>query len=246
MYVSLSILRDIIKNIMSLILGGWRLFRDLKGINSQMRYSFKDKISAILHFLIGTSNPQIFSVLATRGFCQEERDLIFALVKTACGGDKVMRATKHMGMQKIKESLTLLDFWENTWYPLVKVALKYEFPESAEKIFFELRQTKGMELLITVPQLIERVEALESGDESEQQAFAKLEKRGFTKESRAEGMKLVNKCQEAPEILNQDSPEIEQAKKDCWNWYREWSTIARTVITRKDYLISLGFKKFKK
>ena len=209
-----------------------------------MRLSFKEKISRLLIFLRATSNRVIFAALATRGFTQAERNRMFELVVTASGGDLVMNATDRVGLKKIKEAIMLLDFWENTWYPLLKASLKYQYPEIAEKIFFEIKQTDGMELLITVPKLIERIEALENGDETDQQAFAKLETRGFNQEIRTQGKELIEQCKEEPDELDPGTaPEIKEAEKEMWAWYSEWAAIARTVITRKDHLIWMGLKK---
>lgn len=54
---------------------------------------------------------------------------------------------------------------------------------------------------------------------------------------------LTDPPEEEPEEINDTTDAAYQEALDSLNrWYREWSTIARKVITRKDYLIALGLR----
>lgn len=72
-----------------------------------------------------------------------------------------------------------------------------------------------------------------------------LEKRGLTAEVVNEAraiLALANTLETAVEAGVEDATAFDREAEDrLWNWYLEWSQIARTVITDRRRLRALGF-----
>ena len=55
------------------------------------------------------------------------------------------------------------------------------------------------------------------------------------------GLGCSDYCQYDIDLISEE--EIDEAFNEMKEWYYEWSTIARAIITRKDYLIALDLRK---
>jgi hypothetical protein len=134
--------------------------------------------------------------------------------------------------------VTALDEWENKWFPIASATLAGHYPAAHEVVFRNLQQTTGLEVIVTVHTLIERVEA--------QPAAVRelLGKRGLTAEVIAEGKALVEqvgKFAKNPDGATIDAEADAVGERALWAWYLEWSSIARTVISDRRLLRGMGF-----
>ena len=213
-----------------------------------MALQLNEKLERILSFLVGVRNPRVFAVMTTRGFTEEDLHEGWDLFNVAAGYKLTYtsEAGNILSPDMARELLAKLDDWENTWFPVVDATLERRFPEIHSKVFLNLSQTDGAEVILSVGTLLTRLDEL-SGTEQGDQALALLKKRGLTSEVRNEAFGMVEKIKTAdttdlPELDPDRKAEQEEAIGSSWGWYKEWSQIARTLIKRGDVLIRLGLR----
>jgi hypothetical protein len=142
--------------------------------------------------------------------------------------------------------LVELDQWENTWFPITDATLRRRYPAIAERLFLNLSQTEGAGVILTVGTLIERIDALaKATDQDSIDAMAILVRRGLTEQVLEQARALLRSVGQidpvTPVDLDAQRQDIERAETELWNWYLEWSQIARTTITERPLLRALGF-----
>lgn len=204
------------------------------------------KITQVLLLLQGAQKKNVASALADHGFAQADLDNGWKLFQTAVGA--VFSAVPSVSTAK---ELELLDQWENKWFPVVYATLEANFPEIHTKVFLNLSQTSGAWLVPSVQTFLERLAVLQSDEASaEDKAAAKLlTQRGLTDAVVAYAQGLVAKIQTIDdEDGGEEAAEAKKAAKKAaedamWNWYKEWSAIARVAIQSKKTLQSLGLVK---
>jgi hypothetical protein len=94
--------------------------------------------------------------------------------------------------------------------------------------------------------LLRRIEALAMGSADEKAALALLATRGLTAEELRFARGLVTRATStrAPEPAPTVSPEEMSAReRGLWEWYLEWSEIARVAVKNRRHLRELGFLK---
>lgn len=209
------------------------------------RMTIGQKASRVVQLILALRNRRIAAKLVQHGFTKDELERGWTLV-TALTRGRLVAADDPDDPKLLVE----LDAWENKWFPIVSAALQHRFPEAHEHVFRNLSQTTGPEVAVTVGTLLERVEQLskprEHGGLGREGKAARdlLTKRGFTSEVVAKGEEMLATIREIEPIPEDEGPsaeEQEQAEREMWAWYLEWSTIARTVITDRNHLRQLGF-----
>ncbi|MEM9491885.1 MAG: hypothetical protein AAGC55_22255 [Myxococcota bacterium] len=200
-----------------------------------------DKVDRVVKFLMGLRDRRVATVLAKHGFSQDELDNGWRLLRAVVGEklDIPLAGTIDKGV------LGQLDAWENRWFPIVRASLTHRFPSIGERVFMNLSQTAGNEVIVSVSTLIERVEALASGTGEDQAARALLAQRGLDDAAIAAARDLLDTLGtvEAAEPGDSDAVVAQemQAEEAMWGWYLEWSAIARATISDRRLLRLLGF-----
>jgi hypothetical protein len=200
-----------------------------------------DRIEVMAQVL---DHPRVVAKLEEHGFTiddlNEGMELLYALVRLRLG-----RATPAVEAPKL---LAALDAWENRWFPVVRMVLAHRYPRVAEVLFLNLRQAAGAEVALTMQTFLERFAEMEAGGAAYGaegvEARALLAHRGLTAERVAEAQALLARLREvqaAPVMPNVNNEQA--AERALWNWYLEWSGIARAAIRDKRLLRSLGFRK---
>lgn len=217
-----------------------------------MALPLNEKLRRILSFLVGVRNPRVFSIMATRGFSHEDLEEGWELFTTAAGEKLTYsrRGTDPMAPNEARRYLAELDHWENTWYPVISATLERHYPEIHEQVFKNLAQTDGVEVMVSVGTLIQRITEMQSSTAG-QEANALLNTRGLTNEIRDQATTIIDtlKKHEEAQLPQLDPAAVEKqrmAMVDAWTWYREWSQIARTVIKRGDVLVRLGLRQLER
>lgn len=217
-----------------------------------MSLGLNDKLGRMLTFLVGVREPLVFAQLGTRGFTNLTLREGWEHFTTAAGAklDLTLPADVVRTDMEARAALGELDTWENTWFPLISVSLQRHHPEVHAAVFENLNQTEGREVILSVGTLLKRLDAL-SNEPKGAQALELLESRGFTPAVRRTAENLLEMLQREGEakaalLPNPTLEEQQQALDAAWGWYVEWSTIARTVITRGDLLVRLGLRKPKR
>jgi hypothetical protein len=77
-------------------------------------------------------------------------------------------------------------------------------------------------------------------------ALAMLAQRGYTSEERIRLRKLVDLTRTITPLAPMSGKERETILLELYAWFNDWSTMAKTVITRRDHMIRLGFAKRRK
>lgn len=214
-----------------------------------MALSLNEKLSKMLAFLVALRDPRIFAVMAKRGMTQEILDEGWTFFSTAAGAklryQPATAATQTSGEET--KLLADLDGWENEWFPVIEAVLRRHFPALYERVFLNLSQTEGKAVIVSVSTMLERLRDLE-GSADGKKALALLEARQFNAEARKPAEEILAKLRAVgeavvPEVDALSKEEQEKALVEAWGWYREWSTIARTLITRGDVLIRMGLRR---
>jgi hypothetical protein len=213
-----------------------------------MALTLNDKLSRMLAFLVGLRDPRVFSVLATRGMTPAILEEGWTLFTTAAGAKLRYTPAKGGPVASGEENNLLagLDLWENTWFPVIDATLRRNLPAVHAVVFANLAQTEGKAVIVSVGTMLERLRLPEV-----QKSLALLESRGLTAHVRKTAEDLLGSLKklsetQIPDVDPTAKLEQEKALDDAWGWYREWSTIARTLFTRGDTLIRLGLRKSKR
>jgi len=145
--------------------------------------------------------------------------------------------------------VTEADAFEGEWVPVIKIVLQAHYPQIADKLFAEIVRTEGKAAAISVHVLLERLEAMKTGEspfgEEGKQAYEYLQTRGLSDEIVSDaknGISRLTSVQEE-EVSVFDEVALQAAEAAMWGFYLEWSAIARHVIKDGNLLRELGFKK---
>lgn len=213
-----------------------------------MALPLSEKLTRMLRFLVAARSPDILRILARRGFSTADLEEGWSLFSVACGTrlTYVGQTLDPAISAEASQLLARLDQWENTWFPVIAATLERRFPDLHATVFQNLSQTTGLEVLVSVGTMLDRIEALASS-QSGKKALDLLAARGLTPAVRTEASALLSEIRRASvksdaAITPDSQAEQEQAATEAWAWYREWSQIARTLITRGDHLVQMGLK----
>jgi hypothetical protein len=154
-------------------------------------------------------------------------------------------------------ALAAIDAWDEPTFRIARASLG-AFPAQLDFVFAGLEAQTGAAAVASVTVFLNRLDELESGKgrkathKDDLAALAKLSARGITVEERARmrGLLSVALASEPVVVGEVDAgasakaakeAEAERAAKlELYQWYAEWSEIARVVVKRRDYLIQLG------
>ena len=214
------------------------------------RYNYNQKVLRAVRFLLGLRRKRIQKALRPYGL--DRATLVEAQ-------QLLRKATYDRPDQPVDEGQPLLpqlDAFENHWLTIVRAVLRRRCPEICDWVFKNISQTKGVDLVVSVDTVLQRLRALHDGStrfaEQGAQAIQWLAKRGFTEARLEEGEQLIRQVTEFQSDDDEDdldstddddfeSEEEAAAAAELWGWYLEWSAIARRVITDRTSLRILGF-----
>ena len=208
--------------------------------------ALSEKVQRMIQFLLALKKRHIARTLAGYGFKQATLNQGWALVH-AVVGTEFDATPERPGDPK---DLLLLDDWENCWFPITSATLLANFPAIHARVFLNLVQTEGPALVPSITTLLNRIDALESPDatQEDKDARALLTERGLTadriKEARTLLQRLTTLAPLPPTTEEEDAAADaeEQAAEDAmWTFYKEWSVIARAAIKSRAHLKTLGF-----
>jgi hypothetical protein len=156
---------------------------------------------------------------------------------------------------EVTEARRALDAWDDVNFPIAAASLKHRHPEAHAKLFGDgLSAGSGAESVVRVEVFLDRLDALTKADPA---ALRTLATRGITPEERSRVRALVKAATAFRPVDAQTDDasarsrskalaERDDALRVLRAWYEEWSTIAKQVITRKDWLILMGLAARKK
>jgi hypothetical protein len=153
---------------------------------------------------------------------------------------------------EVAAAIKFVDDFDESGFDLADAALQRRFPDQWSYVMKGLVAKSGIAALVDVETFLDRIDALESGKgrdastrDADQRAVKLLATRTIDRAKRAalrEALRVAKsfKVQETPEPNSIDDAARERATLALRAWYEEWSKTARSVIKRRDFLISLG------
>lgn len=199
---------------------------------------------------IGTSDA-IRAAMASRGYDNAEHERAWGLVHRASGYEPGSLPPPSMS-GAAGEAIAHIDAEDESTFRLVKATLTHRFPAQAEFLLKGLTPAKGARAVVTMRQLLDRLDALDHGKGREetraddQAALAVLARRGVSEEFRKQMRAEVRTAETFDEVA---APRVDTTAREEKHladlqalraWYEEWSEIARIAVTRKDLLIRMG------
>ena len=205
------------------------------------RFTVNQKAQRVLKFTMGLRSNKAYSVLAQHGFREDDLREGLELLSAAVHKRLAPKPVRNDG-----QALQQLDKFENFWFPIVRATLSRHYPEIGEQFMHGLGATSGMKVSITVSSLVQRLAQIEAGaapyGPEGVQARALLAERGLTAEVVEQALALLNEVSAFAEAVpDSQAEEVRKAEEAMWQWYLEWSAIARQAITSRSVLRSLGF-----
>lgn len=214
------------------------------------RLSVGQKAQRVLKFLTALTNPLIVVRLAGFGLDQSQVDKGWTLLR---GASSASLDLSPAAVQANAKAIVELDTWENFWFPIIQTILRVRFPAAEAWVFRNLTQQEGQNVVLSVGTLLERLDALCRNDDLPAEvsvdaaaALALLGERGLTTAVLDDARRLLVEIGQIKSITLSD-PEAQkaarqEAEKQMWAWYLEWSAIAQRVITNRRHLRSLGYR----
>jgi len=198
------------------------------------------KAGRVLHFILGLRNSHVLQIMAAHGFKPRDLDEGWAFLRGATEAKLAITSPPAPD----PSILLSLDTWENRWFPIAVASLRSRHTAAYEMLFRNLSQTQGPEVVISVGTFLSRLQELKSTPDGKVAADL-LASRGINDEVISQANAMLAKLQVSNNFVfpasNQSEEEDKKREDDLWNWYREWGSIARVVVTDRRELKALGF-----
>ncbi len=192
-----------------------------------------------------SSDAAVRAVLAGTGFTHADVEEGWRLLRAACAADEAG------GYDVVEEAPSVaaeaaLQTFARTMMPRARAALRRLHPPQCEFLFEEL-PSGAKHAVLGVAMFLERCDALERAPKrkktrkEDHAALAVLARRGLTRDVMDDTRRHVATVTHAApnSAIAQRAPD-RKALDLLHAWLRDWSDCARTVITRRDWLIRLG------
>lgn len=191
-------------------------------------------------FLMGVN--QLTSVredLAERGMTEAERGRGWDLLRIVGMTPRNLRVTD----LEVRRAINAIDKWDEEAFVCMDSAFT-NHPEAYESVLGGLSPVVGDRAVINADTVLRRLDELEKTKEG-RAALKTLAERGVTADDRKRIAGLIEvaraKGKGAPDKAAADADAAyEEALLDLRDWYTQWSSMARLLVSRRDYLISLG------
>ena len=210
------------------------------------RLTIGQKAARVLKLLMGLRHRRAAGAIIQHGFDQKQLEQGWKLLRAVVGDRLDVSAPPPADPRALEQ----IDLFENKWFPIASASLKHRFASVHERLFRNLSQTEGPEVVISVGTFLDRLESLDKTEDGRPDAEGEkarklLVERGLQPRVIAAARGLLDEIgtieESAPMDLEERARLEEQAENELWAWYLEWSTIARTAISDRRLLRSLGF-----
>ncbi|HEU4406320.1 MAG TPA: hypothetical protein VFS43_13730 [Polyangiaceae bacterium] len=205
----------------------------------------------LLVFLRGVGTQvRIRAKMMKRGYTPAEHARGWALLQASSGRFDEAPGDDG-GDGAVQEAIAEIDAWDEDGMRIVNAALRARHPAQHAFVMRGLKPSTGVESVIGVATLLDRLDALEGAPErgptrdDDHAALATLAARGVTKAERSRLRARVKQAQAlggagAAEQQAEVERRVHAALVEQHRWLEEWSDVARSVIKRRDHLIRLG------
>lgn len=181
---------------------------------------------------------ELRAVLKAHGLNEEARAEGVRLLASSC-----LVATDDLDIEadaRARSALTTLHDWARTHLARLHAAVCRLHPEHRD-LFADLEFSDAATAAMALARWLQRVDALRETDPGDRAVLKTFAQRGV---SPAVRVALTGKLQAAQSASFVESTPDEvddiEALRALHAWFRDWSTTARLVVKRKDWLILLG------
>jgi hypothetical protein len=196
---------------------------------------------------------EIRSAMASCGYTEAEQAEGWKLLLDVSGYNAGPTGFPVTDDQKARDAIAELDAWDSSGFRRIHAALGRFHPEQDSFLFAGIEPGKGTAAVVSVSMLLDRIDALESSPDraatrdADLAAIATLNKRGIDKNFRDKlrGLVTIAQAAKVPVVETTNPDERHQKLVQLHVWFSDWSETARAVITRRDYLLLMGFAKRK-
>jgi hypothetical protein len=190
---------------------------------------------------------EVRDVLRPLGYTSEEHARGWTLLHRCSGFSSEAAADE----ASVGRAIAAIDAWDEPTFTIAEAALRHRHPAQCAFVFRDLKASRGVAAVLGVNTFLARLDALESSPEraatreADHAALATLAARGVTPAERTRMAALVREAEVLHDDGSPDASELSAAEqqtslREARAFYEEWSTIARTVVSRRDLLIRLG------
>ena len=203
-------------------------------------YTLHKKVHLLVDFLIGMRLPEPHEILVAFGWSTEELDLGWTLVERA---GRARFSEERIVADRVNAEL--VEF-KKRWFSVVRLTLGKRSPRVAALLLggCDLSSQASAGFLVE-PFLTSLAELETSADPDERAARQLLHERGLTAEVCRAAAELVEQSRQL--ISTKPSAELfaaeASAEAELWDFYLEWSGLARRAISNRNLLRCLGLNK---
>jgi hypothetical protein len=200
------------------------------------------KAQRLVTLLLAVRFANIARALEARGLTQERLAEGWSLLRAM--GDASIRLGSEPDPDKTADLLRALDKWENEFIRVAKVTLAHHHPELCTMIFADIGPAIGAEVVTKVQTFLDRIDQIADHDGGTA-AIELLHERGLDPAQLDVARDLLARLESPQPAAEVDSAEAEaryrKLEDAMWQYYREWSSIARATVSSKRDLRRLGF-----
>jgi len=205
-------------------------------------------------FINGVSlNPSIRHDLARKGYTPAVHAEGIRLV-AAVIADQKDRDSMPIDQPAI-DATKELAVWNTSDMRRLQAALAHMHPEQEKFVFNGLSESSGIEGVVVVATLLDRIDALESSKarestrDADKKAVETLASRGLDAAERARLRELVKVAEAGATELAAEDPSVKARLANlvaACDWYRDWTETARTTFKLRADLIHIGLARRQK
>lgn len=200
----------------------------------------------------------IRATMNLNGYSDEEQQEGWRRLHAASGFQVPLTPTVDISDAAVRSAINEIDSSDEKLFRITAATLNRRFPEQAAFVLGGIGASRGINSVLNVEILLDRLDTLATGTgrestrERDQAAVATLAGRGLSAPDRARLRMLIQTAKRSNPVNFIPSEREEFDKNylsrlaELRDWYMEWSEIARAVITRRDYLIRMGLANMKR
>lgn len=198
---------------------------------------------------VGTSDPIRLS-LAPVGYDAAEHARGWSLLHAVSGftapSTAASAASAAAPDAEVANAIAALDAADERLHRIVDASLRHRFPALRDELLADLKPARGAESVLYVRTLLSRLSKLSGPDGKA--ALEILSRRSLTPAYRAELAALVKTAERytAPTATPADDGSYHDGLRALRAWFEEWAELARSELSRKDYLLRLGLARRKR
>lgn len=192
---------------------------------------------------IGSIAP-VRAGLIQRGYTQQDHDYAFSRLARLTYLPVDMMGTD---TGATRQAVAMLDAWDEPHMAAIHATLRRLHPAQDAFVFDQLAPSQGAFAVLGVARLLDRLDALETGQgrdpstrDADLAAIKTLENRGYTKAERQRLRELVAQATQIKPVAPDSSSERNKILAELYYWYHDWAAQVRLVTTNRSHLIRLG------